>query len=75
MLLFTLTWLLFAPIALAAFGYTDNGDYWTIDNGANLVIQVSQTNGDIQSMLYNVSMAQVANRHSAKKKKKKKKGQ
>lgn len=32
MIFFTLIWALFASAALAAFGYTDNGDYWTIDN-------------------------------------------
>lgn len=52
--LLTLVWALLASTALASFGYIDNGDYWTIDNGANLVIEVSQTNGDIQSMKYNV---------------------
>lgn len=57
MLLFTLTWALLASSVLASFGYTDKGTYWTIDNGKNLVIQVSKTNGDIQSMLYNVSFA------------------
>ncbi|POS72178.1 rhamnogalacturonan lyase [Diaporthe helianthi] len=52
MLLFTLCWSLFASAAFAAFGYTDNGNYWTIDSGSNLVIQVSKTNGDITSMKY-----------------------
>ncbi|KAK2598385.1 hypothetical protein N8I77_011805 [Diaporthe amygdali] len=53
MLLFALVWSLFASVALAAFGYTDQGTYWTIDSGSNLVIQVSKTNGDITSMKYN----------------------
>lgn len=56
MLLLPLLWALFASTALAAFGYTDHGTYWTIDNGANLVVQVSRTNGDIQSMKYKVSV-------------------
>lgn len=55
MLLFALCWSLFASVAFAAFGYTDQGTYWTIDTGASLVIQVSKTNGDITSMKYNVS--------------------
>lgn len=54
MLLLTLCWSLFASVAFAAFGYTDQGTYWTIDSGANLVIQVSKTNGDITSMKYKV---------------------
>lgn len=62
MLLLPLLWALFASTALAAFGYTDHGSYWTIDNGANLVIQVSRSNGDIQSMKYKVSCA---HNHSA----------
>lgn len=55
MLLFALCWSLFASAAFAAFGYTDQGTYWTIDSGSNLVIQVSKTNGDITSMKYKVS--------------------
>lgn len=55
MLIFTLLWTLFASAALAAFGYTDEGTYWTIDTGGKLVVQVSKTNGDITSMKYNVS--------------------
>lgn len=55
MLLFALCWSLFASVAFAAFGYTDQGTYWTIDSGSNLVIQVSKTNGDITSMKYKVS--------------------
>lgn len=62
MLLFTLIWTLFASAVLASFGYTDEGTYWTIDNGKNLVIEVSQTNGDIQSMKYNVCKFQYTNR-------------
>lgn len=58
MLIITLMWTLFASIVHASFGYTDKGTYWTIDNGRNLVIEVSKTNGDIQSMKYNVSMIQ-----------------
>lgn len=54
MLLPSLVWSLFASSALAAFGYTDEGTYWTIDTGKTLVIQVSKTNGDIQSMQYDV---------------------
>lgn len=56
MLLLALCWSLFASVAFAAFGYTDQGTYWTIDSGANLVIQVSKTNGDITSMKYKVSI-------------------
>lgn len=55
MLLLAICWSLFASAAFAAFGYTDQGTYWTIDTGASLVIQVSKTNGDITSMKYNVS--------------------
>lgn len=54
MLFLALCWSLFASVAFAAFGYTDQGTYWTIDSGANLVIQVSKTNGDITSMKYKV---------------------
>lgn len=44
-------WLL--PVALAAFGYTDDGSNYVIDSGAKLVIKVSKTNGDITSLQYN----------------------
>jgi hypothetical protein len=57
MLVFTLLWSLFATVAFAAFGYVDNGDHYTIDSGSKLVIEVSKTNGDIQSMKYNVCTA------------------
>lgn len=56
MLLFSLVWALFASSALAAFGYVDGGTYWTIDTGNSLVVRVSKTNGDIQSMKYKVSL-------------------
>lgn len=55
MIVFTFLWSLFAAVALASFGYVDNGDYYTIDSGSKLVIEVSKTNGDIQSMKYDVS--------------------
>lgn len=54
MLVLTLLWSFFAAVAFAAFGYVDNGDYYTIDSGSKLVIEVSKTNGDIQSMKYDV---------------------
>lgn len=55
MLLFALLLSLYATCATAAWGYTDNGNYWTIDTGGKLVVQVNRNNGDIQSMKYNVS--------------------
>lgn len=55
-MLFALVWALFASTALAAWGYTDNGSSWTIDTGASLVVKVSKTNGDIQSLNYKVSL-------------------
>lgn len=54
MLVLTLLWSIFAAVALASFGYVDEGDYYTIDSGSKLVIEVSKTNGDIQSMKYDV---------------------
>lgn len=54
-MLFVLVWALFASSALAAWGYVDNGSSWTIDTGSNLVVQVSKTNGDMQSIKYKVS--------------------
>lgn len=58
MLFFAILWTLFASAVFASFGYTDGGTYWTIDNGKSLVIRVSKTNGDIQSMKYKVSVIQ-----------------
>lgn len=55
MLFFALLLSLYATLAAATWGYTDNGDYWTIDTGANLVVEVSQTNGDVLSMKYKVN--------------------
>ncbi|KAK7738395.1 hypothetical protein SLS53_006210 [Cytospora paraplurivora] len=52
MLVLTLLWSLFAAVSLASFGYVDEGDYYTIDSGSKLVIEVSKTNGDIQSLKY-----------------------
>lgn len=54
-MLFLLVWTLFASTALAAWGYVDNGSSWTIDTGSSLVVKVSKTNGDMQSLKYNVS--------------------
>ena len=59
MFLFPFIWALFASSVLAAFGYTESSAYWTINNGKNLVIKVSRTNGDIQSMVYNVRYTQL----------------
>lgn len=57
MLFFALFLSLYATLAAATWGYTDNGDSWTIDTGKSLVVEVSQTNGDITSMKYNVSIS------------------
>lgn len=36
----------------ASFGYTDDGSNYVIDTGANLVLKVSKTNGDLTSLVY-----------------------
>lgn len=52
-------WLLLAlalalpTAAFAAFGYTDNGNAYVVDTAAGLVFEVSKTNGDITSIVYN----------------------
>ncbi|KAF1975640.1 hypothetical protein BU23DRAFT_552151 [Bimuria novae-zelandiae CBS 107.79] len=44
---------LLAPAAVfAAWGYTDNGKNYVIDTNANLVVSVSKTNGDMNSIKY-----------------------
>lgn len=50
---FTLTTFLLAPaVALASWGYTDDGENFVIDTNANLVVKVSKTNGDMRSIQY-----------------------
>ena len=45
---------LLAPTAVfAAWGYTDDGKNYVIDTGANLIVKVSKTNGDMTSIKYN----------------------
>lgn len=44
--------LLWPAVALAAFGYRDDGANYVIDSGADLVIAVSKCCGDIVSMRY-----------------------
>ncbi|MFD7709596.1 rhamnogalacturonan lyase B N-terminal domain-containing protein [Streptomyces sp. NPDC059786] len=41
-----------APAAAASFGWTDDGSNYVIDTGANLVLKVSKTNGDLTSLVY-----------------------
>ncbi|MEV6792146.1 rhamnogalacturonan lyase B N-terminal domain-containing protein [Streptomyces sp. NPDC051320] len=36
----------------ASFGYTDDGSNYVINTGANLILKVSKTNGDLTSLLY-----------------------
>lgn len=47
-----LTCLLAPAVALAAWGYTDDGNNFVIDTNANLVVKVSKTNGDMTSIQY-----------------------
>src|ERR1044072_679529 len=50
----TITALFLAPTAVyAAWGYTDDGNNYVIDTNANLVVKVSKTNGDMNSIKYN----------------------
>lgn len=49
----TLTTLLLTPgVALAGWGYIDNGTDYVIDTNANLVVKVSKVNGDMTSIRY-----------------------
>ncbi|KAJ4345747.1 uncharacterized protein N0V89_011882 [Didymosphaeria variabile] len=49
----TLYTFLLAPAAVfAAWGYTDDGKNYVIDTNANLVVSVSKTNGDMNSIKY-----------------------
>jgi rhamnogalacturonan endolyase len=49
----TLITLLLAPaVALAGWGYSDDGKNYVIDTNANLVVKVSKTNGDMTSIRY-----------------------
>ncbi|RDW77869.1 hypothetical protein BP5796_05721 [Coleophoma crateriformis] len=45
--------LCFPSIALAAWGYTDDGTNYVVDVGSLLVFKVSKSTGDITSMVYN----------------------
>ncbi|MYW64207.1 rhamnogalacturonase B precursor [Streptomyces sp. SID8379] len=38
--------------AAASFGYSDDGSNYVVDTGANLVLKVSKTNGDLTSLVY-----------------------
>lgn len=44
---------LLAHVALATWGYTTTSTSYIVDTGAGLVVTVSNTNGDITSMVYN----------------------
>ncbi|KAK7191589.1 hypothetical protein DPSP01_004802 [Paraphaeosphaeria sporulosa] len=49
----TFSAILLAPTAVfAAWGYTDDGKNYIIDTNANLVVSVSKTNGDMNSIKY-----------------------
>ncbi|ACB75491.1 rhamnogalacturonan lyase B N-terminal domain-containing protein [Opitutus terrae] len=52
-LLFLLLGSLLPAAAFGAFGYTDNGTGYVVDTNAGLVFEVSKTNGDIVSIVYN----------------------
>lgn len=45
--------LLLARVALATWGYTTTSTSYIVDTGAGLVVTVSNSNGDITSMVYN----------------------
>lgn len=44
------------PLAIAASaaasGWSDDGSNYVVDTGANLVLKVSKTNGDLTSLVY-----------------------
>lgn len=44
---------LLARVALATWGYTATSTSYIVDTGAGLVVTVSNSNGDITSMVYN----------------------
>ena len=44
---------LFPARAVAAFGLTNSGGYYTVDSGAGLVFKVSQANGSMTSLVFN----------------------
>lgn len=52
-MIFPLLLLLLARVAFAAWGYTETDGAYVIDTGADLVVTVSSSNGDITSMVYN----------------------
>ncbi len=52
------------PRALAAFGLTSSGGFYTVDTGAGLVFMVEQANGDITSLKYNGTEYQATDKHS-----------
>lgn len=54
MIIFAILYALFfwPPVVAAAFGWTQDGDEYVIDSGADLVIRVSTCCGDITSLLY-----------------------
>ncbi|WAU80444.1 polysaccharide lyase family protein [Streptomyces sp. Qhu-G9] len=43
---------LLSPASAATFGYSDDGSHYVIDTGASLVLKVSKSNGDINSLVY-----------------------
>jgi rhamnogalacturonan endolyase len=57
--------LLAAPSAqAAAFGYSSSGGYFTVNTGAGLSFKVSQSNGDMTSLVYNGTELTAASRPS-----------
>ncbi|MER5715547.1 rhamnogalacturonan lyase B N-terminal domain-containing protein [Streptomyces sp. NPDC002132] len=41
-----------APAAAAGFGWRDDGSYYVVDTGAQLVFKVGKSNGDLTSLVY-----------------------
>ncbi len=57
--------LLAAPAAqAAAFGYSGGGGYFTVNTGAGLSFKISQSNGDMTSLVYNGTELTAASRPS-----------
>jgi hypothetical protein len=63
--IYVFAYILLCPLcSLASFGVTSGSGYYTVDTGAGLVFKVSQTSGDITSLVYNGTQYQATDKNT-----------
>jgi rhamnogalacturonan endolyase len=63
--IYVFAYILLCPLcSLASFGVISSGGYYTVDTGASFVFKVSQTSGDITSLVYNGTQYQATDKNT-----------